>query len=122
MTNIHHIVNSESISDLDDAGVMSTAMEGSTPRARVKSLKIPGWAKVDTGVWECSPGIWRRATPDAEVMHFVAGECSFTPDGGITRQIRAGDTVVLPMRTEGVWEVKSTVRKIYVTLSEPDVA
>jgi uncharacterized protein len=122
MTNIQHIVNSESISDLDDAGVMPTAIEESTPRARVKSLKIPGLPRVHTGVWECSPGIWRRATPDAEVMHFVAGECSFTPDGGITRQIRAGDTVIFPMRTEGVWEVSSTIRKVYVTLSEPDVA
>lgn len=118
MTRIEHIVQSLSISDLKDDGLIPTAIGESSPRTRTKSLAASSIRGADTGIWECSPGIFRRATPNAEVMHFIAGECTFIPDGGNSISISAGDTVVFSLNTQGVWVVKSTIRKVYVSLAE----
>jgi len=29
--------------------------------------------QIEAGVWECSPGIWRRQILQAELCHFVSG-------------------------------------------------
>ena len=72
---------------------------------------------VEAGVWECTPGVWRRQVNFAELCHFVAGHCFFTPDGGQTMEIRAGDAVFFPPNSQGVWDVRETVRKTYVTFT-----
>ncbi len=118
MNRIEHIVQSASISDLQDGGIMPTAIGDSQPRTRTRVLAASGIRGADSGVWECSPGTFRRATANAEVMHFIAGECTFTRDGGDPIHISAGDTVAFPANTQGVWVVRSTIRKVYVSLSE----
>jgi hypothetical protein len=67
----------------------------------------------DAGVWECTPGKWRRAVKNAEFAHFIAGRCKFHHDGGETIEINAGDAVYFPANTKGTWEVIETVRKTY---------
>ena len=49
--------------------------------------------QVETGVWEASPGRWRRQIIQAELSHFIAGRCTFVPDSGATFDISAGDAV-----------------------------
>jgi uncharacterized protein len=70
----------------------------------------------DCGVWECTPGKFRRTIPNAEFAHFVAGRCVFHPDQGEPVEIRAGDAVYMPANTHGVWEVFETVRKTWILL------
>lgn len=67
-----------------------------------------------TGIWECTPGRFRRQVPQAEYSYFIAGHGSFTPDGGERIQFRAGDAVYFPAGTEGEWNILETVRKAYV--------
>lgn len=69
-----------------------------------------------TGVWECSPGVWRRQLLVPEFSHFVAGHCFFTPDGQEPIEIRAGDAVFFPAGCEGIWDIRETVRKTFVLL------
>lgn len=71
--------------------------------------------QVEAGVWECSPGVWHRQVKQAEVCHFVSGHCFFTPQGGEPIEIRAGDAIFFPPNSRGVWDVRETVRKTYVT-------
>lgn len=71
---------------------------------------------VETGVWECSPGRWRRQIVQQEFCHFIAGRCTFTPDGGEPIEINAGDAMLLPANTFGVWDIQETVRKSFVLL------
>ena len=71
--------------------------------------------QVEVGVWECTAGVWRRQVKQAELCHFVAGHCIFTPEGGQPMEIRAGDAVFFPPDSQGVWDVKETIRKTYVT-------
>ncbi|HXV25695.1 MAG TPA: cupin domain-containing protein [Alphaproteobacteria bacterium] len=74
----------------------------------------------EIGVWECSPGKWRRQVRSAEFCHFVAGRCIFHADGEKPIHISAGDAVLFPPNTTGTWEILETVRKTYVLLGDPD--
>lgn len=72
---------------------------------------------VETGVWECTPGRWRRQITAQEFCHFISGRCTFTPDGGgETLHIQGGDALMLPANTLGIWDIQETVRKSYVLI------
>jgi uncharacterized cupin superfamily protein len=101
---------------LDDWGTVGLPL--SEPACRLRGLKIdtpPG--APETGLWECTPGRYRRQINSAETMHLLEGEAVFTPDGGgpaIT--LKAGDVFFFPANSMGVWEIRSAVRKVYVLL------
>lgn len=80
-------------------------------------VELAGAGENSTGLWECTPGRFERQLAQAEVMHILAGECSFTPTGGTAVQIRAGDTLFFPANTTGVWDVRKTVRKVFVVMA-----
>lgn len=68
----------------------------------------------DIGIWECSPGRYRRQILSAESMHILSGEARFTPDDGAPITLKAGDVVFFPTGTVGDWDIRSTLRKMYV--------
>jgi hypothetical protein len=100
--------------DLPDAGPVTSPI--GEPVVNLKCLVAAelNEKKVETGVWEASPGRWRRQVIQAELSHFIAGRCTFTPDGGEPLEIKAGDAVFFPPNTLGTWHVHETVRKTYV--------
>ncbi|MHB9798993.1 cupin domain-containing protein [Pseudomonas sp. MT3] len=69
-----------------------------------------------TGVWECSPGRWRRQVLASEFSHFIAGHCFFIPDDGEPIELRAGDAVLFPANCAGTWDIRETVRKSFVII------
>jgi uncharacterized cupin superfamily protein len=103
-------------SELEDWGKVGLPLSEPPCQLRGKKIEIPGQPDTDTGVWECSPGQFRRQIEAAEMMHVLSGECTFTPDTGPAIAIAAGDTLFLPRNTTGVWDVKSTLRKVYALL------
>lgn len=70
--------------------------------------------RMECGIWECTPGVWRRQVNQAEFCHIISGLCTFTPEGGEPFTMRAGDAVLFPANTIGVWNIQETVRKTYV--------
>ncbi len=86
------------------------------PVAQVSSAEIEREDQVETGIWECTPGRWRRQITDQEFCHFIAGRGSFTPDGGETIRFKAGDAFLLPANSFGTWEIEETTRKTYVLI------
>ena len=68
------------------------------------------------GVWECTPGRWRRQVMEREFAHFVSGRARFIPDDGEPFDIRAGDAVWFPADTTGTWDITETLRKSYVII------
>jgi uncharacterized cupin superfamily protein len=66
------------------------------------------------GVWECTPGCWRRQVVEREFAHFLSGRARFFPDHGEPFDICAGDAVWFPADTTGTWEITETLRKTYV--------
>ena len=63
------------------------------------------------GIWESSPGQFRRAVAEREFSHILQGWCVFTPDEGAAITLHAGDAVFFPAHTQGVWDIKADFRK-----------
>ena len=106
-------------SQMNLAGVGPVAMPVGTPVAQLscsEAVSLPD-QQVEAGVWECTPGVWHRQVKLAELCHFVSGHCFFTPEGGQAIEIRAGDAIFFPPNSSGIWDVRETVRKTYVTFS-----
>lgn len=74
---------------------------------------LPG-ANAETGIWECTPGSFRRGVKEAEYSYIISGAGSFTPDGGVPLEFRAGDSLCFPPDSQGTWTIRQTVRKSYV--------
>lgn len=68
----------------------------------------------ETGIWECTPGSFRRGIKEAEYSYIISGDGSFTPDGGEPLAFRSGDTLCFPPDCQGTWTIRETVRKSYV--------
>ena len=98
--------------DLVDRGPANQPQGEPVAHIRSKSLHDAP----NCGVWECTPGKWRRAVTQAEFSHFVTGRCRFHADTGETLDIEAGDAVLFPPNTQGTWEIIETVRKNYLIL------
>lgn len=113
---IQHIRHTAAATELDAWGPVGIPL--SEPACQLQGIKkqIPGKEATDTGIWECTPGRFRRQIEAGEVMHILAGRCTFTPDGGAPIEIAAGDTLFLSPNTVGVWDIQQTVRKVYVLL------
>lgn len=71
-------------------------------------------ANAETGIWECTPGSFRRGVKEAEYSYIISGEGCFTPDGGEPLEFRAGDSLCFPPDSQGTWSIRQTVRKSYV--------
>lgn len=65
------------------------------------------------GIWECTPGSWKRQVLQAEYSYFLSGKGSFTPDQGETIHFQAGDAVYFAPNTTGTWDIEETVTKHY---------
>ena len=68
----------------------------------------------EVGLWECSPGRFRRQVKSSETMHVLSGEAVFTPDNSEPIVLRQGEVHFFPADTTGVWEIRSTLRKMYI--------
>jgi uncharacterized cupin superfamily protein len=71
----------------------------------------------EMGIWECSPGNFRRQMIQAEYSYIIHGEGSFTPDGGKTVEFHAGDSLYFSENTQGEWDIRETVRKAYLIMA-----
>jgi uncharacterized protein len=114
--NIEILKSSAQRSDLADSGVVARPLGDTVCRTSV--LALQGIPSHKMGVWECTPGSYERQVVNAELMHILAGRCTFTPVGGEALQIEAGDTVFFPAHTEGRWDIHAMLRKVYVVLPQ----
>ncbi len=87
-----------------------------TPAVKLSGLQkvIPGKEDIDCGIFECTPGSYRRSVKQAEIMHFLGGNGSFTADGEETLEFKAGDSFFFEANTQGTWVVETAMRKLYV--------
>ncbi|WP_337186345.1 cupin domain-containing protein [Phenylobacterium sp.] len=88
--------------------------------AQVASLGFPSAScpTSKSGVWRCSPGVWRRQVVQAEFCVFLEGDCVFTPDGGPPIAIGAGEAVYFPAGSGGVWDIRSQATKLFIVFDE----
>ncbi|MDZ4737776.1 MAG: cupin domain-containing protein [Rhodospirillaceae bacterium] len=102
-------------SELEDWGPVGLPQGEPVSRLSGKIIEMSADEDIESGVWQCTPGRWRRQVKKAEFCHFLKGRCSFTPDdGGATIEIATGDSLFFPPFSEGIWDVKETVRKVFI--------
>ena len=99
---------------LEDWGQVGDPISLPPCTLRGDKLTIPVGGGPDIGIWECSPGRYRRQIRSAETMHILAGEAVFTPDEGEPITLKAGDLLFFPTDTLGKWDITTTLRKVYV--------
>lgn len=107
---------SADIDCLHDWGVTERPLSEPPCQLRGLDISLEGAGKNSTGLWECEPGQFERNVVQAEVMHILRGAGTFTPTAGTPLEFRAGDTLFFPQNTTGAWDVKETIRKLYVIL------
>lgn len=84
-----------------------------TPRFRTWNIEAqPGG--LYAGVWESTPGAWRVAYDEWEYCRILSGVSDVTEDGGATRRLAAGDSLVIRPGFTGIWAVIETTRKEFV--------
>jgi uncharacterized cupin superfamily protein len=70
---------------------------------------------VQAGVWQVTPGVFAGANDGfGEHMQILAGEGTVTSEDGSSVEMRPGVTFVARSGWRGQWEVRETIRKVYV--------
>jgi uncharacterized protein len=116
---IQILKNSAARADLAERGAVARPL--TQPACTTRQLDIPAAVSAGhkMGVWESTPGSYLRQVPNPELMHILSGRCTFTPEGGQPLEIEAGDTVFFPAHTNGRWDMKDNVRKVFVVFPQP---
>jgi uncharacterized cupin superfamily protein len=100
--------------NLDDWGPVGLPLSEPTCQLRGSKMVLPLENNPEIGLWECTPGRYRRQVVSAETMHVISGQATFTPDDGDPFPLQAGDIHFFPLNTNGVWDIHETLRKVYV--------
>ncbi|MCA1326750.1 cupin domain-containing protein [Herbaspirillum sp. alder98] len=110
---------SATVGGLEDWGTPARSLSEVPCKLSGIEVDLAGAGENRTGIWECQPGSFERQLANAELMHILTGECTFTPQGGEALSIKAGDTLFFPANTFGQWNVIQTIRKVYVVMASP---
>jgi uncharacterized cupin superfamily protein len=112
---ITHIVSPALVaaSEFDKAPPTAAVGDYPVPQLATREAFESPTGTVATGIWEATPGRFRRAVMDAEFSHFVAGRATFETEDGRTFEFRAGDAAYFPPNSLGVWTIHETLRKTY---------
>lgn len=87
-----------------------------TPLAEAATYAAEGPDGLSTGVWECTPGRFRRQVMAREFSHFISGHGFFIPDDGEPIELRAGDAILFPANCHGTWDIRETLRKSFLIM------
>ena len=103
---------------LPDVGPVSVPI--GEPIAHLKCFEAVGLK--DTNRSRLASGNVRRASGAVRscrqnFCHLVSGYAFLTPEGGDKFEIKPGDAVFFPPSSQGVWDVRETIRKSYVTFN-----
>jgi Predicted enzyme of the cupin superfamily len=66
-----------------------------------------------TGLWEREPDTWPFERAYDEVAMILEGEADIETEDGQMLSVRAGDVLVTPKGSKGVWHVRSKIVKFY---------
>ncbi|MCO6187671.1 cupin domain-containing protein [Rhizobium sp. L1K21] len=71
--------------------------------------------KMETGVWECTPGRFTAdRTKASEMCHILSGRVTIHNSDGTSQDIGPGEMFSLPLGWTGEWTLHERTRKIYI--------
>ena len=101
---------------LSDDRIKTTSL---TPGQRETStvLWVSADRTIEVGVWEATPGEFLSDFHDREEWcYFLAGSLELHPEFGTVVAASEGDLVLIPLGWTGSWRLRTTVRKLYITM------
>ena len=103
-------------SPLEEWPPVSTMIEG---QARIAGIRMSrehpeSGRRAESGVWTCTPGLWRCGVSRDEFCHFIAGRSTYWHESGEVIEIEPDTLACFPAGWNGVCEVHETVRKVYM--------
>jgi uncharacterized protein len=98
---------------LKDWGPIPTMIEGVSRTSGLLLHRDPG-GENETGIWQCTPGLWRCEVTRDEFCHFLSGACTYTADDGEVIEIEPDTIAFFRQGWKGTCRVKETVRKVYM--------
>ncbi|MAO49524.1 MAG: DUF861 domain-containing protein [Halomonas sp.] len=104
----------------DNSAFTASSAVGAPTSAQIAMTRSAGHTDTPVGgagIWECTPGRFRRQIAQSEYSYFIEGEGSFTPDDGEPVEFYAGDIIFFTSNSKGEWNIRKTVRKAYLILS-----
>ena len=72
-----------------------------------------GGGAFTTGLWEREPDTWPFDRAYDEVAMILQGSAEIETEDGTMLPVRAGDVLVTPKGTKGVWHVHETIVKFF---------
>jgi len=100
-------------SPLKDWGPIPTMLEGTSHTAGILLGRETN-GRAESGIWTCTPGVWRCEVTHDEFCHFLEGSCTYTHDGGDRIEIQPDTLAFFPQGWAGRCQVHRTVRKVYM--------
>ena len=109
--------NAGSLAELEDWGPLEPPL-GQPLEGTMATRGLTQWAspdgRIETGTWECEPGLSRwEFAGNGELVHVLSGSMEVTPDGGETVVLGPGDSMTFPTGWKGTWRITQTLRKVY---------
>lgn len=98
---------------MQDLGIFKNE-NGPDAQLRAKQL-VDNEDGSNGGVWEATPGTFPRQSMQAELTTFLQGHAIFYPEHGDPIEVKAGDVIFFPENCKGMWEVRKTLRKTYLS-------
>ena len=98
---------------LKDWGIIPTMIEGQSRTAGILLSRDPDM-RSESGIWTCTPGLWRCEVTSDEYCHFLAGSCTYTHDNGDVIEIEPDTLAFFPRGWTGGCRVRRTMRKVYL--------
>jgi uncharacterized protein len=98
---------------LKDWGAIPTMIEGTSFTAGILLSREPN-GRAESGIWTCTPGLWRCEVTSDEYCHFLDGSCTYTHDSGESIDIEPDTLAFFPRGWTGSCNVRRTMRKVYM--------
>lgn len=113
---VTHSAHDTTAIDLGEHSPKPTALTESLTEA---SQTIWAADRIDTGLWECTPGTF-SATREGytEICTILQGRVTVTGEGEEPREFGPGDVMVMPSGWVGIWQVHEPLRKHYTTVQD----
>lgn len=100
-------------SPLKEWGPVSIPLEGTSQTAGMLLSREPD-RRAESGIWTCTPGLWRCELKSDEFCHFLAGSSTYIHDNGEVIEVRPDTLACFPQGWKGQCRVHETVRKVYI--------
>ena len=113
MNKAHYLQDPLSDHEFVDWGAVPNALEG-TPETFGVLLHRNDDGSSETGIWNCTPGIWPCHVTKDELCHFLLGDCTYTSEDGDVIEVSPDTVGFFPEGWKGICEVRSTIRKVYM--------